>query len=300
MFAKTLCQTKVTRQSFNSCFSRGLADISERQRALLSKGLPKQRQLPSVLKVICVASGKGGVGKSTMAVNLALAFANQLGLRTGLLDADIYGPSIPKMMNISGNEPELDSNNMMIPVRNYNVSCMSMGLLVDQKAAMVWRGLMVMSALERLLFKVAWGPLDVLVVDMPPGTGDVHLSLSQNLKLDGAVIVSTPQEVALLDARRGIEMFRKVNVPILGIMQNMSSFSCSNCGHIEHIFGEEGARNLAKEFGVEFLADVPLYGAIRQAGDSGAPIVVSSPQHPASLAFHFACLRIAQHIGLKQ
>ena len=277
---------------------RGFAETTERQRNLMAKGLPKQRQLPGVKKIICVASGKGGVGKSTIAVNLALCFANRFGLKTGLLDADIYGPSLPKMMNLSGHQPDLDSNNLMLPIRNYNVACMSMGFLVEEKAAMVWRGLMVMSALERLLFKVAWGPLDLLVVDMPPGTGDVHLSLSQNLKLDGAVIVSTPQEVALMDARRGIEMFAKVNVPILGIVQNMSRFNCSKCGHVEHIFGEEGARNLATEMSVELLADVPLNRSLMQAGESGAPIVVSHPGLTESLVFAAACEKIVNRLGL--
>ena len=178
-------------------------------------------------------------------------------------------------MNLSGHEPEVDASNLMIPLKNYNVNCMSMGFLVDETAPVVWRGLMIMQAIERLVFKTNWSPLDILVIDLPPGTGDVQLSISQNLRVDGAVVVSTPQEVALLDARRAVEMFKKVNVPLLGLVQNMSSFTCSNCGHVEHIFGKDGAVRMAVAVGCELLGDVPLVTEIQRAADSGQPVSVS-------------------------
>lgn len=266
--------------------------LTEHQKQILSRGLPKQKELPGVKKIICVASGKGGVGKSTVAVNLAVTFANKFNLKTALLDADVFGPSVPKMMNLTGHQPELDTNNLMLPIRNYNVDCMSMGFLVDETAPIVWRGLMVMQAIERLLFKVNWSPLDILVIDMPPGTGDVQLSISQNLKLDGAVIVSTPQDIALLDARRAVEMFNKVNVKILGIVQNMSAFSCSKCGHVDHIFGEDGAKELAEKINAPYLGDVILNTEVRKASDMGQPISVLSDSHPASLAYKSICEKI--------
>lgn len=271
---------------------RNYSQITEHQKAILSRGLPKQRELTGVKKIICVASGKGGVGKSTVAVNLAVTFANSFNLKTGLLDADIYGPSIPKMMNLTGQQPELDESNLMLPIRNYNVNCMSMGFLVDEKAPIVWRGLMVMQAIERLVFKVNWSPLDVLVIDMPPGTGDVQLSISQNLKLNGAVIVSTPQDIALLDARRAIEMFKKVNVNILGLVQNMSSFHCSNCGHVDHIFGEDGAKQLSEQIKAKFLGDVILNTDVRKASDMGQPISVLNESHVAAKAYKLICEQI--------
>ncbi|KAK3088170.1 hypothetical protein FSP39_015641, partial [Pinctada imbricata] len=219
----------------------------------VSRGLPKRLPIAGVDNVIVVASGKGGVGKSTTAVNLALGLsANEHSKTVGLLDADIYGPSIPTMMNLHG-EPELTNQNLMKPLENYGLKCMSMGFLVDEKSPIVWRGLMVMSAVQRLLRQVAWGPLDYLVVDMPPGTGDVQLSLSQNIPIDGAVIVSTPQDIALLDARRGTEMFRKVDVPVLGLVQNMSVYVCPKCGHTDHIFGQNGASAIAQDMNLEIL-----------------------------------------------
>ncbi|KAM9842021.1 iron-sulfur cluster transfer protein NUBPL isoform 2-T2 [Aulostomus maculatus] len=243
--------------------------LQERQRQHMAKGLPKQRAITGVKQVIVVASGKGGVGKSTTAVNLALGLlANDLSKSVGLLDADIHGPSIPKLMNLKGN-PDLSDNNLMIPLTNYGIPCMSMGFLVDDVAPIVWRGLMVMSAIERLLRHVDWGSLDYLVVDMPPGTGDVQLSITQNIPVAGAVIVSTPQDIALLDARRGAEMFKKVNVPVLGLVQNMSVFQCPNCNHQTHIFGSDGARQLANTMGIKFLGDVPLHMDIREMSDRG-------------------------------
>ncbi|KAH0130235.1 P-loop containing nucleoside triphosphate hydrolase protein, partial [Aureobasidium melanogenum] len=207
-------------------------------RARMQRGLPEKRPIKDVKKVIAVSSAKGGVGKSTVSVNLALAFARS-GLRSGVLDTDIFGPSIPTLLDLEGNEPRLSANNQLIPLTNYGLQSMSMGYLVPETSAIVWRGLMVMKALQQLLHEVEWGGLDVLVLDLPPGTGDVQLTITQQIELDGAVIVSTPQDVALKDAVRGVEMFRKVKVPILGMVQNMSAFTCPNCSTTHSIFGRE-------------------------------------------------------------
>ncbi|TTC14932.1 Iron-sulfur protein NUBPL [Bagarius yarrelli] len=249
----------------------------ERQRAHMARGLPKQKPIVGVKEVIVVASGKGGVGKSTTAVNLALGLmANDQSKTVGLLDADVYGPSIPKLMNLKGN-PELTELSLQV----YSVFfSMSMGFLVEDTAPIVWRGLMVMSAIEKLLRQVDWGSLDYLVIDMPPGTGDVQLSITQNIPIAGAVIVSTPQDIALLDARRGAEMFRKVNVPVLGLVQNMSVFQCPKCSHQTHIFGSDGVKELACALGVEVLGDIPLHLKIRETSDKGQPMVVSCPDSP--------------------
>ncbi|XP_067847522.1 iron-sulfur protein NUBPL isoform X1 [Heptranchias perlo] len=254
------------------------SSVQERQKRLMARGLPKQTVIPGVKQVIVVASGKGGVGKSTTAVNLALGLAAN-DLAVGLLDADVYGPSIPSMMNLRGN-PELTDSNLMRPLVNFGIVCMSMGFLVEEAAPIVWRGLMVMSAIERLLRQVDWGQLDYLVIDMPPGTGDVQLSISQNIPISGAVIVSTPQDIALLDAERAAEMFRKVNVPVLGIVQNMSVFQCPKCKHETHIFGADGAKELATKLGLDVLGDIPLHINIREMSDKGQPIVVSHPDSP--------------------
>lgn len=277
---------------------RFLSDLGDHQKKMMARGLPKQKILPGVKNIICVGSGKGGVGKSTVSVNIAVTLANHYNLNVGLLDADIYGPSVPRMMNISDHQPELDKNNLMIPVKNYNVGCMSMGFLVEEKSAIVWRGLMVMNAIERLVFKTNWSNLDVLVIDLPPGTGDVQLSITQNLKLNGAVIVSTPQDIALLDARRAVEMFNKVNVPILGLVQNMSNFVCSNCGHAEHIFGSEGVDKLAKEINSEKLDDIPLNSDIRLNSDSGQPITIANDKHPASIVYKNICKKIITKLSI--
>ncbi|KAM6917300.1 iron-sulfur cluster transfer protein NUBPL [Lycodopsis pacificus] len=270
--------------------------LQERQKQQMAKGLPKQKPVAGVKQIIVVASGKGGVGKSTTAVNLALGLLANDPLKTvGLLDADVYGPSIPKLMNLKGN-PELSDNNLMIPLVNYGVPCMSMGFLVDESAPIVWRGLMVMSAIERLLRQVDWGSLDYLVVDMPPGTGDVQLSISQNVPVAGAVIVSTPQDIALLDARRGAEMFKKVHVPVLGLVQNMSVFQCPNCNHQTHIFGSDGARQLADALGVKLLGDVPLHVNIRETSDRGTPVVVSSPDSPEAEAYRKVASAVVQRL----
>uniref|UniRef100_A0AAX7TBI5 Iron-sulfur cluster transfer protein NUBPL n=1 Tax=Astatotilapia calliptera TaxID=8154 RepID=A0AAX7TBI5_ASTCA len=270
--------------------------LQERQRQQMARGLPKQKPIPGVKQVIVVASGKGGVGKSTTAVNLALGLmANDMSKSVGLLDADVFGPSIPKLMNLKGN-PELSDNNRMIPLTNYGVPCMSMGFLVDDVAPIVWRGLMVMSGIEKLLRQVDWGSLDYLVVDMPPGTGDVQLSITQNIPIAGAVIVSTPQDIALLDARRGAEMFKKVNVPVLGLVQNMSVFQCPKCNHETHIFGSDGARQLADTLGVTFLGDIPLHITIRETSDRGQPVVISSPNSPEAAAYRTVASAVVQRL----
>ncbi|XP_031211486.1 iron-sulfur protein NUBPL isoform X2 [Mastomys coucha] len=259
--------------------------LKQRRTQIMSRGLPKQKPIEGVREVIVVASGKGGVGKSTTAVNLALALAaNDSSKAVGLLDVDVYGPSIPKMMNLRGN-PELSPNNLMRPLLNYGIACMSMGFLVEETAPLVWRGLMVMSAIEKLLRQVDWGQLDYLVVDMPPGTGDVQLSVSQSIPISGAVIVSTPQDIALMDAHKGAEMFRKVNVPVLGLVQNMSVFQCPKCKHKTHIFGADGARKLAQTLDLDVLGDVPLHLSIREASDMGQPVVFSQPGSDEAKAY---------------
>lgn len=270
--------------------------LTERQKQQMARGLPKQKPITGVKQVIVVASGKGGVGKSTTAVNLALGLmANDPSKSVGLLDADVYGPSVPKLMNLKGN-PELTDDNLMIPLTNYGIPCMSMGFLVEDVAPVVWRGLMVMSAIEKLLRQVDWGSLDYLVVDMPPGTGDVQLSITQNIPISGAVIVSTPQDIALLDARRGVEMFKRMNVPVLGLVQNMSVFQCPSCKHQTHIFGSDGARHLAHTLGVQFLGDIPLHLTIREMSDRGKPVVVSSPDSPKAEAYRKVASAVVQQL----
>jgi ATP-binding protein involved in chromosome partitioning len=237
--------------------------------------MAKQAGIPGIAAIIAVASGKGGVGKSTTALNLALGLRD-LGLRVGLMDADIYGPSVPRLTGIH-DKPSLDDNRKMIPLKRFGLSIMSIGFLVEEETAMIWRGPMVMSAITQMLRDVAWGTLDVLVVDMPPGTGDAQLTLAQNVPLKGAVIVSTPQDLALIDARRGLAMFTKVNVPVLGIIENMSYFECPECGTRSDIFGHGGARHEAERLGVPFLGEVPLHMSIRALSDAGTPVVESEP-----------------------
>lgn len=232
--------------------------------------------IPGIKSIIAVASGKGGVGKSTTAVNLALALAQE-GKKVGLLDADIYGPSLPRMMGITG-KPNSPDGKRLHPLHGWGIPCMSMGFLVPEDTPMIWRGPMVMSALEQMLRDVEWGELDVLVVDMPPGTGDAQLTMAQRVPLAGAVIVSTPQDIALLDARKGLNMFRRVDVPVLGIIENMSYFCCPNCGHRSEIFAHGGARRTAEELGCDFLGELPLNIAIRETSDGGTPIVASKPE----------------------
>ncbi len=249
---------------------------------------------PGVRFIVAVASGKGGVGKSTTAVNLALGLA-AAGRKIGLLDADIYGPSQPRMMGIRGRPTSADGK-VLEPMQNYGIKVMSMGFLVDEETPMIWRGPMVMSALQQMLRDVNWGELDVMIVDMPPGTGDAQLTMAQQVPLAGAVIVSTPQDIALLDARKGLNMFRKVDVPVLGIVENMSYFLCPNCGHQADIFGHGGARAEAARLGIEFLGEIPLHLDIRETSDSGQPIVVTRPETEHAAAYRVIADRIWQQL----
>lgn len=240
-------------------------------------------RVPGVAHILAIASGKGGVGKSTVAANLACALAQQ-GRKVGLLDADVYGPSQPRMLGISG-RPASPDGKTILPLRNHGVTMMSLGLMTNDDQAVVWRGPMLMGALQQMLFQVQWGALDVLIVDLPPGTGDVQMTLAQKTKVDGALIVSTPQDVALLDARKGIDMFNQLKVPLLGMIENMSTHICSSCGHEEHVFGHGGVADEARKLGVPLLAEVPLHIDIRLAADGGAPIVVSQPDSTQARAF---------------
>ena len=240
--------------------------------------MSKQAEIPGIAAVIAVASGKGGVGKSTTALNLALGLRD-LGLRVGLLDADIYGPSVPRLAGIR-EKPKLNDDKKMIPIARFGLAIMSIGFLVEEETAMIWRGPMVMSAITQMLRDVAWGTLDILVVDMPPGTGDAQLTLAQNVPLKGAIIISTPQDLSLIDARRGLAMFKKVNVPVLGIVENMSYFQCPHCGTRSDIFGHGGARHEAERLAVPFLGEIPLHMSIRTTSDSGNPVVESEPDGP--------------------
>jgi ATP-binding protein involved in chromosome partitioning len=247
------------------------------------KTLGGKPSLPGIGAVVAVASGKGGVGKSTTSVNLALALA-RLGQRVGLLDADIYGPSQPRMLGIAG-RPRSPDGKKLLPMENYGVRVMSMGFLVDEDAPMIWRGPMVQSAIQQMLGDVEWGELDFLVVDLPPGTGDAQLTMAQRVPLAGALIVSTPQDIALLDARKALNMFRKVDVPVLGILENMSYFVCPHCGGRAEIFSHGGARRTAEKFGVDFLGEIPLDLLIREETDAGRPPVVSHPDGPQARAY---------------
>jgi ATP-binding protein involved in chromosome partitioning len=251
------------------------ADSKERDTAPVAPVVQADRGIGRIRHVIAVASGKGGVGKSTTAVNLALAFQEN-GLRAGILDADIYGPSMPRLLSIR-ERPELLGDNLLAPIQKYGLSVMSIGFLVEEETPMIWRGPMVISALTQMLKDVAWGELDILVVDMPPGTGDAQLTMAQQVPLSGAVIVSTPQDLALIDARKGLNMFKRVNVPVLGIIENMSYFVCPKCGQRSDIFSHGGARHEAERLDVPFLGALPLHMDIRETSDAGRPIVVSDP-----------------------
>jgi len=253
--------------------------------------------LPGVKNIVAVASGKGGVGKSTTAVNLALALAAE-GAKVGLLDADIYGPSIPMMMGVEG-KPESQDGKTMEALENYGVQLMSIGFLVAQDEAMIWRGPMATQALEQLLRQTNWHELDYLIVDLPPGTGDIQLTLSQRVPMTGAVIVTTPQDIALLDARKGIKMFEKVGVPILGIVENMAVHVCSNCGHVEHIFGSEGGKKMAAEYSMDYLGALPLDIRIREQADSGKPTVVSDPDGEIAGVYKAVARQVAVSIAAK-
>ena len=251
---------------------------------------PRPQGIPGVASIIAVASGKGGVGKSTVAVNLALGLA-RLGLKVGLLDADIYGPSLPRLLDIR-HKPDSDGKKIK-PIEKFGIKTMSIGFMVKEDEAMIWRGPMVQSALTQMLNDVLWGPLDVLVLDMPPGTGDAQLTIAQRAPLKGAVIVSTPQDIALIDAKKGIAMFKKTQVPILGVVENMSVFVCPDCGHAHHIFGHGGARETAEKVGAPFLGEIPLVPRIRETSDAGTPVMVTAPDGPEALSFLAVAEKVA-------
>lgn len=268
------------------CSSQEKPDVSGRR----SKGLPSKIPIPGVKHVILVSSGKGGVGKSATSVNLALSLARMdKNTSVGILDADVYGPSIPKMMNLEGQQPEVNSQNIMQPLVNFGIKCMSMGFLVDPDKAIVWRGLMVMSAINRLLRQVTWGPLDYLIVDMPPGTGDTQLSISQSIPVSGAVIVTTPQSISLLDVDRSIDMYKKVNIPIFGIVVNMSHFICNKCD-TEHLLfgGSDAVESIARKHGTEILCRVPFNSNIMLCNDNGQPIYFSDDKSVSSVYSNLA------------
>jgi ATP-binding protein involved in chromosome partitioning len=269
----------------NGHAARGASPFSKPQTPPPGPGgaRPRGNIAPGIAKIVAVASGKGGVGKSTTAVNLALGL-QKLGKKVGILDADIYGPSMPKLLGLKGKPQQLVDNKLQ-PMEAYGLKVMSMGFLVDEETPMIWRGPMVMSALSQMLKDVAWGELDILVVDMPPGTGDAQLTMAQQVPLAGAVIVSTPQDLALIDARKGLNMFRKVDVPVLGLVENMSTFVCPHCGEKSDIFSHGGARREAERLGVPFLGEVPLTMDVRETSDAGTPVVAATPDAPAAKSY---------------
>jgi ATP-binding protein involved in chromosome partitioning len=260
---------------------------------------PTLSPLPRIRNIIAIGSGKGGVGKSTTAVNLAVALAG-LGARVGLLDADIYGPSIPTMLGLSG-RPDSPDGKSIVPMRAHGVETMSIGFLVEQDTPMIWRGPMATSALTQLLNDTRWGDdsdgLDILVIDLPPGTGDIQLTLAQKIPDAGAVIVTTPQDVATLDARKALKMFEKVEVPVLGLIENMAQHVCSNCGHVEHLFGSGGGERMATQYGVALLGSLPLAVSIREQGDAGTPVVLFAPDSAAAEAYRQVARRLLEELG---
>jgi ATP-binding protein involved in chromosome partitioning len=277
----------------------GVANVSANvyQKIVAHSAQRGVKLMPNVKNIIAVASGKGGVGKSTTAVNLALALAAE-GAAVGMLDADIYGPSQPTMLGISG-RPETIDGKTLEPLEGHGIQASSIGFMIDVDTPMVWRGPMVTQALEQLLYQTNWRDLDYLIVDMPPGTGDIHLTLSQKIPVTGAVIVTTPQDIALLDARKGLKMFEKVGVPILGIVENMAIHVCSNCGHEEHVFGSGGGERMASEYGVEYLGGLPLDIRIREQADSGRPSVVAEPDGKIAAIYRQIARRVAVKVAEK-
>lgn len=260
-----------------------------------SRSGPEHKAVPGVKHLIAVASGKGGVGKSTTTTNLALALASS-GARVGVLDADLYGPSQPRMLGLKG-MPDSPDGKTLEPLMGHGIQTMSIGFLVDEESPIIWRGPMITQALTRLVYETRWDDLDYLIVDLPPGTGDIHLTMAQRLPVSGAVIVTTPQDIALLDARKGMRMFEKVNVPVIGIIENMSTHICTECGHEEHIFGEGGARKMAEEAGTELLGELPLDIRIRTGSDSGLPILITSPDSSLATAYQSIAVRIVRSIS---
>ncbi|GAB4059783.1 iron-sulfur cluster carrier protein ApbC [Uliginosibacterium sediminicola] len=280
------------------------AGVAKASVSVVSKIVPHTVQanvklLPGVRNIIAVASGKGGVGKSTTSANLALALAQE-GARVGLLDADIYGPSQPEMLGLAGQSPQSPDNKTMTPLVAHGIQVNSIGFLIDPEQPMVWRGPMATQALRQLLNETAWDDLDYLVIDMPPGTGDIQLTLAQSVPVTGAVIVTTPQDIALLDARKGLKMFEKVGIPILGIVENMSIHICSNCGHAEHIFGQGGGAQMCGDYGVPFLGSLPLDIKIREQADSGTPTVVAAPDSAVAQSYRSIARQVAIAIAEKQ
>ena len=261
---------------------------------MATAGSRRRPAFPASTSIIAVASGKGGVGKSTTAVNLALGLRD-LGLKVGMLDADIYGPSLPKLLAIR-EKPQTIGGTRLKPIERYGLKVMSIGFLIEEETPMIWRGPMVMSALTQMLREVEWGKLDVMVVDMPPGTGDAQLTMAQQVPLTGAVIVSTPQDLALIDARRGVAMFKRVNVPVLGIVENMSYFLCPNCGDALDIFGHGGARHEAERLGVPFLGEVPLHMTIRETSDAGLPVVATEPDGPHAAIYREIAAKVRDQL----
>ena len=256
---------------------------------------PGLKPHPRIRNVVAVASGKGGVGKSTTAVNLAMALAAQ-GVRAGVLDADIYGPSVPAMLGLSG-RPEATEDRKIVPMRAFGVDSMSIGYLIEEDSAMIWRGPMATQALMQLFNDTLWDELDVLLVDLPPGTGDIQLTLAQKIPVAGAVVVTTPQDIATLDARKALKMFEKVQVPVMGIVENMAVHTCSSCGHVEHLFGEGGGQRMAAQYGVPLLGSLPLHVAIREQGDAGRPIVVAEPEGASAQAYLAAAAAMMAELG---
>ena len=269
----------------------GLSAVSLDSRIASHAVQEKLSPLPNVRNIIAVGSGKGGVGKSTVAVNLALALAAD-GAKVGILDADIYGPSVPLMLGLSG-RPDSPDGKTIEPMRAHGVEAMSIGLLVDQDTPMIWRGPMATSALTQLLTETRWGDLDYLILDLPPGTGDIQLTMAQKIPVAGAVVVTTPQDVATLDARKALKMFEKVDVPVLGLIENMAVHVCSNCGHAEHVFGEGGGQRMAETYGVPLLGSLPLEARVREQGDAGVPIVAADPNSAAAQLFQLTARRVA-------